>query len=338
LAAQSHAKTNSRDRYWNRYPGARVDSTIPHYEFSDPDLFTEWKWSQRFPGSAELRDYFEYVAKKWNLLEDTEFSTLVTGAVWDDTSAKWTVHTDSATNTIYRCQFFLPNTGFAAKRHIPDWKGLGSFQGTWIHPSYWPKEEPDLRGKKIAVIGTGSTGIQLVQELAPLASEFVLFQRTPNLALPMKQVQYDTHDSQAIPRDQYSELFKGRSQSYGGFDFSFLNKNTFDDSEEDRQRTYEELWSHGDFHYWLATYQDMLFDDRANTEAYEFWYEFPISGCLCGKLTKIMTGATKYEPVSQTKTSGNSSHQPRNHMPSAASVSRSRTGSTSNSTARTCIW
>jgi cation diffusion facilitator CzcD-associated flavoprotein CzcO len=264
-------QANCPSRYWNRYPGARVDSTIPHYEFSDPDLFTEWKWSQRFPGSAELRKYFEYVATKWNLIDDTEFSTLVTGAVWDESSARWTIYTKSDTNTVYRCQFFLPNTGFAAKRHIPDWKGIDTFQGTWIHPSYWPKEEPDLRGKKIAVIGTGSTGIQLAQELAPLASEFVLFQRTPNLALPMKQVQYDTHDAQAVPREQYPELFKGRSQSYGGFDFNFLNKNTFDDSEEDRRRTYEDLWSHGDFHYWLATYQDMLSDDRANTEAYEFW-------------------------------------------------------------------
>jgi cation diffusion facilitator CzcD-associated flavoprotein CzcO len=276
LALQIDTEIDCLNRHWNRYPGARVDSTIPHYEFSDPDLFTEWKWSQRFPGSAELPDYFQYVAKKWDLVEDTEFSTLVTGAVWDEVSARWTIYTKSDTNTVYRCQFFLPNTGFAAKPHIPDWKGIDSFRGTWIHSSYWPKEEPDLRDKKIAVIGTGSTGIQLVQDLAPLASEFVLFQRTPNLALPMKQVQYDAHDAQAVSREQYQELFKGRSQSCGGFDFNFLNKNTFDDSEEDRRRTYEDLWSHGDFHYWLATYQDMLFDDRANTEAYEFWYVLPI--------------------------------------------------------------
>lgn len=246
-----------------------MDSTIPHYEFSDPDLFTGWMWSQRFPGSEELRKYFRYVAEKWKLVEDTQFSTLVTGAVWDETSSRWMVSTNAGVT--YKCQFFLPNTGFAAKRHIPEYKGLDKFRGTWLHPSFWPKDKPDLRGKKIAVIGTGSTGIQLCQDLAPLAGEFVLFQRTPNLALPMKQIQYDTHSTQAIPREQYNELFKGRSSSYGGFNFNFLAKNTFDDSEEERLKTYENLWSHGDFHYWLATYQDMLFVDSANTEAYNFW-------------------------------------------------------------------
>jgi cation diffusion facilitator CzcD-associated flavoprotein CzcO len=130
FATQLYAGTELLNRYWNRYPGARVDSTIPHYEFSDPDLFAEWKWSQRFPGSAELRECFQYVAKKWDLLEDTEFSKLVTGAVWDESSARWTIHTKSDTNTVYRCQFLLPNTGFAAKRHVPDWKGIDSFQGT----------------------------------------------------------------------------------------------------------------------------------------------------------------------------------------------------------------
>ena len=263
-------KADLQQRYWNRYPGARVDSTIPHYEFSDPELFTEWSWTQRFPGSAELRSYFHYVAEKWNLRKDTVFSTLVTGAVWSETSSRWTIYTN--TDTIYSCQFFLPNIGFAAKRHTPDWKGIDTFQGTWIHPSYWPKDEPDLRGKKIAVIGTGSTGVQLTQALAPIAGEFVLFQRTPNTALPMKQVEFDGHSVQATPREEYAELFQGRGKSFGGFDFNFMDKNTFDDSEEDRKKTYEDLWGHGDFHYWLATYQDMLFDDRANTEAYNFWY------------------------------------------------------------------
>lgn len=246
-----------------------MDSTIPHYEFSDPDLFNEWMWTQRFPGSAELRDYFRYVAEKWDLLKDTVFSTLVTGAVWDEASSKWMIYTN--TDTTYSCRFFLPNIGFAAKRHIPDWEGRDMFQGTWMHPSFWPKDDPDLHGKKIAVIGTGSTGVQLTQALAPLASDFVLFQRTPNTALPMKQIEYDVHNIQATPREEYAELFEGREKSFGGFDFNFLDKNTFDDSEEVRQKTYEELWSHGDFHYWLATYQDMLFNDQANTEAYNFW-------------------------------------------------------------------
>lgn len=246
-----------------------MDSTVPHYEFSDPNLWTDWTWSQRFPGSAEIREYFQYVSQKWDLAKDTVFSTKVIESVWSDQEAKWTIYTNSG--TMYKCRFFLPNTGFAAKRHIPDFKGIDSFEGTWIHPSYWPKVELDLRGKKIAVIGTGSTGIQLTQDLAPLAAEFVLFQRTPNTCLPMRQENYSGKEHGPVPRDSYAAFFAGRVESYGGFDFNFLNKSTFQDSEEERLKVYQELWEHGDFHFWLATYQDMLFDDKANTEAYNFW-------------------------------------------------------------------
>ena len=164
--------------HWNRYPGARVgmwtqrednsprycthlfiDSTrlissdiaTPLYEFSDPELWTDWNWTQRFPGSAELRAYFQYVADKWDLRGDSIFDTNVKSAVWDDATEKWTIRTNTATT--FRARFFLPNIGFAAKRYIPDWKGLQAFEGTFLHPSYWPKDEPDLRGKRIAVIG-----------------------------------------------------------------------------------------------------------------------------------------------------------------------------------------
>lgn len=276
----SFIKSDVTNRYWNRYPGARVDSPVPHYEFSDPGLHSGWAWSQRFPGSSEIRKYFRYVADKWDLDRDTIFQTAVNSAIWDDTESRWMIHTNS--NVAYRCQFFLPNTGIAAKRHTPDWTGISDFEGTLIHPSYWPKEEVDLRGKKIAVIGTGSTGVQLTQELAPLASEFVLFQRTPNLALPMKQVAFAGQGTEVVPRSEYESFFRGRKDSFCGFDYNFSSKRTFEDSKEDRHEMYEDLWSHGDFHFWLATYCDMLFDDNANTEAYNFWYacesfKFPIS-------------------------------------------------------------
>ena len=161
-------KADLQQRYWNRYPGARVDSTIPHYEFSDPELFTEWSWTQRFPGSAELRSYFHYVAEKWNLRKDTVFSTLVTGAVWSETSSRWTIYTN--TDTIYSCQFFLPNIGFAAKRHTPDWKGIDTFQGTWIHPSYIGQ-----RMNRICV-GRKSQSLALARQVS---SSLKLWHRSP---------------------------------------------------------------------------------------------------------------------------------------------------------------
>ncbi|KAI9368859.1 FAD/NAD(P)-binding domain-containing protein [Aspergillus egyptiacus] len=256
--------------YWNRYPGARVDSTVPHYEFSDPTLWKEWSWKQRFPGSQELRDYFSFVADKWDLRSDTEFSTFISKAVFDEAHDCWYI--SSACGKEYKAKYFLLNTGFSAKRYTPDWKGIDRFKGTWVHPSYWPKEEPDLRGKKVAVIGTGSTGVQLAQEISKVAGHFVLFQRTPNTALPMGQVDFQNGE-QDIPRERYESLFANRNASFGGFSFSFLPRSTFDDSPEQRRRVYEELWQHGDFHFWLATYQDMLFTEEANTEAYNFWKE-----------------------------------------------------------------
>ncbi|BCS23912.1 flavin-containing monooxygenase [Aspergillus puulaauensis] len=258
--------------YWNRYPGARVDSPVPHYEFSDPDLWHDWSFKQRFPGSQEIREYFAYVDKKWDLKRDVEFDTVIVGAVFDEERSVWRV--TSSSGKVFVARYLLLNTGFAAKRHIPDWKGIGSFKGTWIHPSYWPKkeDEPDLRGKKVAVIGTGSTGVQLAQELIQVAGEFVLFQRTPNLALPMKQINYNQGEQQEIvPKESYPALFDGRRESFPGFDYGFTPRCTFDDTPEERKEMYEELWKHGDFHYWLASYQDMMFNQEANKEAYEFW-------------------------------------------------------------------
>lgn len=113
--------------YWNRYPGARVDSAIPHYEFSDSELWKNWTWTERFPGSAELRRYFEFVSEKWSLRQDTVFDCFVERAAWRDDVKSWTVSTRDGRE--YTARFLLLNTGFAAKRHIPDWKGIDDFKG-----------------------------------------------------------------------------------------------------------------------------------------------------------------------------------------------------------------
>lgn len=113
--------------YWNRYPGARVDSPIPHYEFSDPALWKDWSWKQRFPGSAELRAYFAYVSEKWDLGKDTQFNTFVSSATWNDVEARWTIRTE--TGEVYKVKYFLLNTGIAAKVYVPGWEGIEAFKG-----------------------------------------------------------------------------------------------------------------------------------------------------------------------------------------------------------------
>jgi len=153
--------------------------------------------------------------------------------------------------------------------------------GTLLHPSYWPHEDLDLTGKKIAVIGTGSTGVQLTQELSRIAGQLTVFQRTPNMSLPMLQVDYnDTTENietstntttSEIPKSQYPTLYAARTQSFGGFDFNFQSRGTFDDTPSQRQQTYQTLWDQGDFKFWLANYHDMLFSTSANGSAYNFW-------------------------------------------------------------------
>lgn len=269
--------------YWNRYPGARVDTNVPHYEFSDPALQEGWSWSQRFPGSGEIRAYFAHVVEKWDLKKDTQFNTVVSSAVWD--GDRWIITTEQGEK--FKAKFLLLNIGFAAKRYIPDLKGVEKFKGklsggdvrkritiadglagTFIHPSLWPHQEPELRGKKIAVIGTGATAVQIIQDLSKVADQLIVFQRTPNTALPMKQINYSESNK---PPGPYADQFITRMNSFGGFDFNFLPRSTFDDTPEQRQDLYEKLWAEGDFKYWLATYQDMLFVKEANREAYNFW-------------------------------------------------------------------
>lgn len=208
------------------------------------------------------------VLRRWDLRKDTKFDVSVKSARWDEDHAKWTIRTDK--DETFKAKYFLLNTGFAARRHIPDWKGLESFKGTFLHPSYWPREEPDLRGKRVAVVGTGSTGIQIAHELSSVAGELAVFQRTPNTSLPMGQVDF-AGGEQIFAREKYPEFFRGRTSSYGGFDFNFTNRDTFDDSPEARQGLYERLWKEGDFKFWLANYRDMLFVKSANDEAYRFW-------------------------------------------------------------------
>lgn len=271
--------------YWNRYPGARVDSAIPHYEFSDPILWKDWSWKQRFPGSEELRAYFLHVADNWDLRKDTIFNTNVKSATWNEQESRWLVKTKD--DRTYNVKFLLLNTGFAAKRYTPDWPGIDSFKGTWLHPSYWPHEGIDLKNKRVAVIGTGSTGVQLATDLATVAGHLSVFQRTPNMALPMRQVDY-TEGEQEIPRPEYSSLFEHRKDSFSGFSFNFAPKSTWEDSPEQRKAFYQTLWDKGDFQFWLATYYDMLFTEEANKEAYNFWRDKTRARINDPKLQEIM--------------------------------------------------
>lgn len=188
------------------------------------------------------------------------------GAQFNKKTQKWDIHTEDGRTAHSR--IFINAIGFAAKRHFPDWKGLDSFKGEMHHSSFWPQSGVDMKGKRVAVIGTGSTGIQLAQEAAKDASSVTVFQRTPNLCLPMRQRKLTKEEQN---KAEYPEIYRNRLTTFAGFSYDFVEKNTFDDNDEEREAFYQELWDEGGFKYWLATYKDMLFDKKANDQAYNFW-------------------------------------------------------------------
>ena len=242
---------------------------MPLYEFSDPELRNDWKWSQRYPDSAEFRAYFNHVADVWDLRRDCTFGVAVESASWDDAKSKWRVTLSNGSVVV--AQFFLPNTGVSHRRYVPDWPGVEKFRGTFLHPSYWPNEDIDLKGKRLAIIGTGSTGVQLFQALSPDAKSVHLFQRTPGIALPMKQTNYPDGGTTGPTEQEYADMLKMRYLTIVGGDYHNIPRTTFEDTPEQRAAVYEDLWAYGDFRFWVGSYQDVIFDDKANTEAYNFW-------------------------------------------------------------------
>lgn len=200
--------------------------------------------------------------------KDVAFETRVTGAQFDKPSLKWIIETEHG--RIAKAKYFLLATGFAAKRHFPDWMGMNKFKGEIHHSSFWPDAGVEVEGKRVAVVGTGSTGVQIAQETAKTAASVTVFQRTPNLALPMEQKRL-TRVEQERRKSEYPNIYKNRMTTFAGFQYDFVEKKTFDDTPEQREAFYEKLFRNGGFEFWLANYDDYLFDKVANDEAYKFW-------------------------------------------------------------------
>ncbi|KAF9070157.1 cyclohexanone monooxygenase [Rhodocollybia butyracea] len=253
---------------WNHYPGARVDSDLPIYQFSDPELWSDWNFTEKFPGWKEIQAYFEYVDKKLNLTRDVLFNSRVVSALWDDTSDKWAVTTEA--RRVFRGKFLVLCTGIGSKYHIPKFKGLETFKGEVHHTSRWPAE-CDLAGKRVGVIGTGATGVQVIQEIAPIVDHLTVFQRTPNLAIPMRQQQVSVQEQDKLKKDLYAVLFNRRNQTFSGFTYDLDPKRTFDATPEERMLFYEDKWEKGGFPFWLGNYGDYLSNQQANDEVYAFW-------------------------------------------------------------------
>lgn len=250
----------------NHYPGARVDSPVPIYQLNIPEVYTTWKWKERYPSWKEIREYFAHVEKVLHVKKDITFNTYISKADFDKSTGLWTLQNKDGSIKA-QTPIFMPCIGFASKTFTPVWKNFDKYKGRIIHSSEWPEEEHVvLKDQKVAVIGTGSTGVQLVQESGPIAKELFVFQRTPNLAIPMRQVTDPEQDT-----SKYSELLEKRYEGPGGFLSPHCLKKTFEDTPEEREKFYQHLYDVGGFHLWISNYCDLMTNQEANDETYKFW-------------------------------------------------------------------
>ncbi|ANB73723.1 cyclohexanone monooxygenase [Paraburkholderia phytofirmans OLGA172] len=254
--------------YWNRYPGARCDIPSHHYSYSfSEELQQEWTWSEKYAAQPEILAYLNFVANKFDLFRDIHFQTAITSAIYDEASAKWTIQTSAGKRIL--AKFFIPAVGTLSHANIPKFKGHDSFRGDVYFTGHWPKEGVNFKGKRVGIIGTGATAMQAIPLIAEEALHLTVFQRTPNYAAPLMNAPMDpVLDQQA--KAMYPELRRQAWDSFAGVPFERLKPSALEVTHNERVAHYEACWNDGGFSLWIGSYQDILFDKRANETAAEF--------------------------------------------------------------------
>ena len=253
--------------YWNRYPGARcdVESMEYSYQFSD-ELQQEWRWSERYSPQSEILAYLNHVADRFDLRPDIQFDTRVDEAHYDEATARWAVRTSDGAR--WSARFVVMATGCLSSTNMPDIKGRDSFGGGMYHTGKWPHEGVDFAGKRVAVIGTGSSAIQSIPLIAEEASQLFVFQRTPNFSVPAANRPL-TDDEIGRVKSRYGELRRIAATMGFGFNTRSGETSALEVSEEERLAEYEERWKMGGLPF-LGAYNDLILDQRANDTAADF--------------------------------------------------------------------
>jgi acetone monooxygenase len=253
--------------FWNRYPGARVDSHFPYYQYwFSKDLWDEGEWSETFPAQPEIERYINHVVDKFDLRRHITFNTKVTRAVFDATSATWTVTTD--TGETVNARFVVFNTGGLSEPKVPPFSGHESFKGASFHTSHWLQEGVDLQGKRVAVFGTAATGIQVIQTIAPIVAHLTVFQRTPNYAVAIRNPKIESTDLEWM-RNSFETLRDQVRWSRAGF--VFPDPPRFADvPAEQRESHLQAIWNSGNLSIWGNTFADFQVNPEAMACVTEF--------------------------------------------------------------------
>jgi cation diffusion facilitator CzcD-associated flavoprotein CzcO len=254
--------------YWNRYPGARLDSESWSYAYSfSEELLQEWEWSESFVGQPELERYLNVVADKFQLRPHIRLGTRVQSAIFDENTSRWDVETEDGHRA--RAQHVIAAVGLLSATHMPDILGVESFEGESFHTSRWPHEPVDFAGKRVGVIGTGSTGVQVIPEVARECAHLTVFQRTPNYCVPLRNSPIDEEWQREI-KANYHEVFERCRNNIGGFIHDPDPRSTFDVTPEEREAFYEDIWAQPGFAKWFGNFSDLMLDREANELYCEF--------------------------------------------------------------------
>jgi len=250
--------------YWNRYPGCRFDSESYTYGFSfSRDLLDEWHWKERFSSQPENLRYLNYVAAKFELRRHMQFNCRLDAAHFDETRDLWHLRIDNGRQ--FTCRFVVLAIGLLSAPTMPRLEGIKSFKGLSFHTYYWPHDPIDLSGKKVAVIGTGATGIQLIAEIADKVDELTVFQRRPNWSAPLNNSPI-TETEMADIRARYDEIFAACTRSPGAFLHEPDQRGFYEVSREERLKLWDRLYDEPGFGIWLANFREIFMDEAANAE------------------------------------------------------------------------
>ncbi|QTJ66706.1 NAD(P)/FAD-dependent oxidoreductase [Rhodococcus sp. ZPP] len=253
--------------YWNRYPGARCDVESVDYSYSfSPELEQEWNWSEKYATQPEILAYINHVADRFDLRDHFLFETRVTSAELDEESLRWEVRTDRG--DVLTARYCIFATGALSTANMPNIPGRESFSGDTHHTGHWPHEGVDFTGKKVGVIGTGSSGIQSIPLIAEQADHLYVFQRSANYSVPAGNMSWDDEMRRAI-KAGYAERRRLSRESGGGSPYNAHPKSALEVSEEERRAAYEERWKLGGVLF-AKTFPDQTRTDAANATAREF--------------------------------------------------------------------
>ncbi|WP_149537638.1 flavin-containing monooxygenase [Siccirubricoccus phaeus] len=248
--------------YWNRYPGARFDSESYTYGYSfSEELLQEWNWSEHFAAQPETLRYLNHVADRFELRPHIRFNSRVTAARYDEASRRWEVTLQTGERFLAR--FLITAIGPLSADTLPRVPGIQDFRGESFHTSRWPREPVDFAGKRVAVIGTGATGVQVIQTIAPLVGQLTVFQRTPNWCTPLHNRKI-TEEEQARIKANYPAMFELLRRTPGCYIHDTDPRSTFDVTPEEREAFWEKLYSEPGFGIWMANFRDVLTDPKAN--------------------------------------------------------------------------